>query len=187
MAPLSKPCSIPFAPGREGWPPVRTSKDRAAQTWAAWGSAGHHGNCDCPASHGDGERRPSGQRVPWPPCRMPARAVRPLPGLPTSPGIASLERSMRLSTSVAFLVCATWASVAPAQSVWARPAPIYGLTGGVDVLAAATAGGVVLWDLPSGRTRHVTTAEGLPTHLALAASFAPDTEVLGVATANGIA
>ena len=94
---------------------------------------------------------------------------------------------MRLSASVAFLVGATWASVAPAQSVWTRPAPIYGLTGGVDVLAAATAGGVVLWDLPSGRTRHLTTAEGLPSHLALAACFAPDAEVLGVATANGMA
>ena len=50
-----------------------------------------------------------------------------------------------------------------AAEVWTQPLPVMALAGLGDVLAAATAGGVVLWDLSGLRSQVVTTAQGLPT------------------------
>ena len=89
--------------------------------------------------------------------------------------------SLLLASSLCFL------TPAARSEVWTRPLPVTALAGAGDVLAAATMGGVVLWDL-SSRTAHVvTTAQGLPSHIVLAASLAPELDELDVATDNGIA
>ncbi|MFQ5600716.1 MAG: hypothetical protein ACE5G2_09180, partial [Candidatus Krumholzibacteriia bacterium] len=71
--------------------------------------------------------------------------------------------------------------------VWTEPAPVMDLSGQGDVLAAATQGGVVLWNISAGTARVVTTAQGLPTNVTLAASIAPELSELRVATTNGLA
>ncbi|HZL84836.1 MAG TPA: two-component regulator propeller domain-containing protein [Candidatus Krumholzibacteria bacterium] len=78
-------------------------------------------------------------------------------------------------------------SRAHACAVWSQPSPIHALVGAGDILSAATAGGIVLWDLSSERARHVTTAQGLPTQIALALDIPPDRDELEVATTNGFA
>ncbi len=76
---------------------------------------------------------------------------------------------------------------AASEPAWTRLTPVYDLAGAGDILVAATAGGVVFWDLSSGQAQGITTAQGPPTQLTLAASLAPDRDQLCLATTNGIA
>ena len=70
--------------------------------------------------------------------------------------------------------------------VWTQPAPIMGLTGRGDIVIAATQGGVVFWDLSSGRAHIVTTAVGLPCQIAMSASLDASRDELLVTTLNGL-
>jgi ligand-binding sensor domain-containing protein len=61
-----------------------------------------------------------------------------------------------------------------------------GLSGRGDILIAATQGGVVFWDLSSGRAHIVTTEVGLPSQVTVAASLDESHDELLVATLNGL-
>src|SRR5262245_29279608 len=112
----------------------------------------------------------------------------------TRRGIAALllhaVRYAGLHATPVALVTAPLTALLAAQSaaeVWTQPLPVMAPAGLGDVLAAATAGGVVLWDLSGLRPHVVTTAQGLLTQIALALCFTPGVDELDVATDNGIA
>lgn len=78
------------------------------------------------------------------------------------------------------------AGTAHAQ-VWSPPALLHGLVGRGDVLAAATDGGVVLWDLTSGESRCVGAHCGLPSPQVNSLALDVHDDLLVAATADGVA